>query len=254
MSPVHSRQGGFVFLWLLFLVAGLGVGMAALGTLWHNAVQREKEAELLFIGDQYRRAIEHFLKAGPSGQQPRLPQSLDELLLDPRFPNTVRHLRRLYPDPITGKQEWGLLRDAQGGIGGVFSTSNRPPFKTRNFPLAYDDFTGKTDYRQWQFIATGVASSLHTDQPDAVSETAAGQTAPPLDSTNAQSSPKAMDAAQTQTRDSDNRSHANKIVACQKTMELDFRACSLNALGSGTVFEACMEEANARHKTCLAGG
>jgi len=152
MSTHPRRQDGFTFLWLLFLVAGLGVGMAAVGTLWHTAAQREKEKQLLFVGNEYRRAIESFQKIPlPAGQQDRLPKTLDQLLLDPRFQHTVRHLRRLYPDPITGNEEWGLLKDAQGGISGVFSQSENTPFKKQNFPTANAEFADKDEYRQWLF-------------------------------------------------------------------------------------------------------
>lgn len=147
-DPRH--QGGFTFIWLLFLVAGLGVSMAAVGTLWHTAAQREKETELLFVGDQYRRAIESFWKSSPKGEK-RLPNSLDELLLDPRFPHTVRHLRRLYLDPVTGKDEWGLLRNPANGISGVYSLSDATPMKRMNFPGVYGQFEAAKNYQGWGF-------------------------------------------------------------------------------------------------------
>jgi type II secretory pathway pseudopilin PulG len=61
-TPTGSRlrgrtQRGFTLLGLLFLLAGMGVAMAALGTMWHTASQRDKERDLLFVGDQYRQAI-----------------------------------------------------------------------------------------------------------------------------------------------------------------------------------------------------
>ena len=146
------RQNGFAMLWLLFFIATLGIGMAALGVLWHSASQREKERELLFVGDQYRRALESYLKAASPGAA-KAPKSLDDLLLDPRFPHTVRHLRRLYPDPITGKSDWGLLRDTHGGIVGIHSQSEKAPFKVDGFPAAYQDFAGKSEYRQWVYSA-----------------------------------------------------------------------------------------------------
>lgn len=152
MIPRPSRQSGFTLLWLLFFVATLGVGMAALGTLWHSASQREKERELLFAGDQYRRALESYSRAARPGEA-RLPKKLDDLLLDPRFPHTVRHLRRFYPDPITGNNEWGLPRDEQGGITGIHSLSDQAPIKIAGFPVAYAEFEGKTEYRQWVYLA-----------------------------------------------------------------------------------------------------
>ncbi len=161
-ADLHGRartQHGYILIWLLFLLAGMGAGLASIGSLWHTASQREKEQQLLFIGDQYRRSIESFWQASP-GAKKRLPESLDELLVDPRFPNTVRHLRRIYADPITGKPEWGLVRDTNGGIIGVHSLSDRLPYKSQGFPDIYATFTGKTEYREWVF-----AAAMKSEQP-----------------------------------------------------------------------------------------
>ena len=145
-------QAGFGFLGLLFLLAGLGVALAAVGTVWSTAAQREKEQDLLFIGDQYRRAIESFWKIPlPPGTPRRLPRNFDELLLDPRFPNTVRHLRRVWRDPVTGTAEWGLVKEADGGFSGVYSLSDRRTLKSGNFPPAYADFQEASSYRDWVF-------------------------------------------------------------------------------------------------------
>jgi type II secretory pathway pseudopilin PulG len=150
-GPDHA-QAGFSFLGLLFLLAGLGVALAALGTVWSTAAQREKELDLLFIGDQYRRAIESFWKIPlPVGTPRRLPKDFDELLLDPRFPNTVRHLRRVWRDPLTGTSEWGLVREPDGGISGIHSLSTRQPFKSGNFPVDYEQFREAGSYRDWVF-------------------------------------------------------------------------------------------------------
>lgn len=146
-----NRQHGFTLLGLLFLVAGLGVAMAALGTLWHAAAQREKEKDLLFAGDQYRRAITGFWQASPKGQE-RLPRDFAELLRDPRFPQTVRHLRRFYPDPMTGSREWGIVRGEDGGIAGVHSLSDAVPFKQAGFPPPYERFKDMPDYQGWVFM------------------------------------------------------------------------------------------------------
>jgi len=145
-------QAGFSFLGLLFLLAGMGVALAALGTMWHTASQREKERDLLFVGDQYRRAIESFWKIPlPVGTPRRLPKNFHELLEDKRFPNTVRHLRRLYRDPMTGDAEWGVQKGPDGGIAGVFSLSDGQPFKRANLPADYASFAEAKSYRDWVF-------------------------------------------------------------------------------------------------------
>jgi len=148
----HTGQKGFSFLGLLFLLAGLGVALAALGTVWHTAAQREKERDLLFIGDQYRRAIASFWeKPLPVGTVRRLPKDFAELLRDPRFPNTVRHLRRIYRDPMTGDAEWGLVKETDGGISGVYSLSTGTPFRRANFPSDYVHFQEAQSYSEWIF-------------------------------------------------------------------------------------------------------
>lgn len=148
---MRSGEHGFTLMGLLFLLAGLGVAMAALGTVWQTAAQREKEKDLLFVGEAYRRAIGSFWQASPAGRQ-RLPENFQELLRDPRFPTTVRHLRRVYADPITGQAEWGLVRDARNGIAGVYSLSEAKPLKQAGFSRLQAGFEQAGSYRQWQFV------------------------------------------------------------------------------------------------------
>lgn len=149
--PTGSAQRGFSLIGLLFFVAGLGVAMAALGTMWHTAAQREKERELLFVGDQYARAIESFWTIPlPVGTPRRLPKNVAELLTDPRFPDTVRHLRRAWNDPMTGG-EWVLLKGTDGGLAGVASASEDTPFQQANFSAQQAHFESAQRYRDWEF-------------------------------------------------------------------------------------------------------
>lgn len=248
MPRAPHRQGGFTFLWLLFLVAGLGVGMAAIGTLWHTAAQREKEQQLLFVGNEYRRAIESFLKIPlPPGQQARLPKALDELLLDPRFPHTVRHLRRLYPDPITGNEDWGLLKDAQGGIGGVYSLSEEKPMKTAGFAAANADFANQPSYRGWVFQAAAGAVAGVANSGGGANLPLQEQTlSPPA------SNPGGGNAAQ----ESDQRAleRARRIAACSTAQLQNNLACGgLLDQGDRAGWQACMAVAANTYNACLAG-
>jgi type II secretory pathway pseudopilin PulG len=120
------KARGFTYLGLLFAMAIMASGLGLLGELWHTAVQREKEADLLSIGSAYQRAIMWYYESTNVRQYPR---QLEYLLKDNRFPGTRRYLRRLYPDPITGG-EWGLMRAADGGIMGVYSTAQARPLKS----------------------------------------------------------------------------------------------------------------------------
>jgi type II secretory pathway pseudopilin PulG len=126
----------------------MGAGLAAYGQVYSHQAQREKEAELLFRGNQYRLAIESYYRKDRT-----YPKSLAELLADNRYPTPVRHLRRLYADPMTGSAQWGLVRMPEGGgIMGVHSTSEEAPIKTGSFELANKHFAEAKSYKEWQFL------------------------------------------------------------------------------------------------------
>jgi len=129
----------------------MGIGLAAAGEIWYTAQQREKEQELLFVGAQFRRAIQQFYANTPAKAR-RYPLHLEELLQDPRHPGVRRYLRKIYRDPMTGKAEWGLLTGPAGEIFGVYSLSDDEPLKRANFRLAEKDFEGKVKYSEWVFM------------------------------------------------------------------------------------------------------
>jgi len=153
---VVRREGGFTYMALLFALAIMTGGLALAGEVWNTSAMREKEAELLFVGNEYRKAIERYYLSGPQRQYPK---SLEHLIKDPRQPGTVRYLRRLYPDPITGKEEWGLVKSADGGFAGVYSLSEAAPLKTAGFAVRDASFEGKTKYAEWQFAFAPVAAA-----------------------------------------------------------------------------------------------
>jgi type II secretory pathway pseudopilin PulG len=132
--------------------------------VWHTANAREKEAELLFIGNEYRKAIERYYLSGPQRQYPK---NLSDLIRDPRQPGIVRHLRRLYPDPITGKDEWGLVKSADGGFAGIHSLSEDAPLKTAGFAVRDASFEGKTKYSEWQFAFAPAQAAAAKPKPAA---------------------------------------------------------------------------------------
>lgn len=160
---VNRRARGFTYLAVLFIVALLGGGLALTGEVWHTAAMREKEAELLFAGHQYRKAIERYYLSGPQRQYPR---SLEDLVKDPRQPGTVRYLRRLYPDPVTGK-EWVLVKAPDGGILGVHSASDEAPFKSAGFKLRDRSFAGALKYSDWKFVYQPAAAPKPAQKPPA---------------------------------------------------------------------------------------
>ncbi len=148
---MRRRAHGIVLVALLLAIAFASV-VALLGAeSWATAVKREREAELLFAGDQYRAAIRHYFYGAPPGQPRVLPARLQDLLVDDRYPVPVQHLRRLYPDPVTGDPEWQLVTQGDR-IAGVHSASDQAPLKQTGFAPANAAFEKSESYRSWVFM------------------------------------------------------------------------------------------------------
>jgi hypothetical protein len=124
--------------------------LAVTGGLWHTAAVRDKEAQLLFVGGEYQRALARYKAATPSGM-PASPERLEQLLQDERQQVPVRHLRRLYRDPMTDSSEWGLIKEG-GRIVGVYSLGTGVPLKQANFPGWSEGFGGAESYAAWKFL------------------------------------------------------------------------------------------------------
>ena len=143
--------GGFTYIGLLIVIAVMGIGLGAIGPLSRSVQLRDKEAELLFIGDEFRRAITRYYEESPGGIK-QYPKKLADLLRDNRQPGIQRHLRKIYVDPLTGKNEWGLVEVRGYGITGVYSLYDKQPIKKANFPKTYKSFEGATTYADWKFV------------------------------------------------------------------------------------------------------
>ncbi len=170
-SAAPARHRGFTYLMVLFWVAISGVMLMALSRTWLMDARRERDTELTYRGEQIREALSAYAAVPVSTGSSRAPERLEDLLEDRRSGQVVRHLRRVWRDPITNSLAWGLVKDAQGGIVGVFSNSPKVPLLG---PV------GVLTYRDWRFeIASGVATSpipVNTArQPQAT-----GQAATPL--------------------------------------------------------------------------
>ncbi len=165
-SPARGRvSAGFTFLGLLFLIMLMGLMAAAAASTWSFTGQREKELALLYAGREYRLAIERFRAAHATQAQP-YPTSLAALLGDESRLETRRFIRRLYFDPITGNDTWGLERNAKGGITGVYSLSERVPL--RSVTVYADEtiaFGDARSYRDWVFSATPKVGGAGTGGP-----------------------------------------------------------------------------------------
>ncbi len=145
-----ARMGGFTYIAIMIAVAIIGATLASAGVVWHTVQQRDRERELLFIGDQFRQAIGDYYNSGPGIKQ--YPARLQDLVRDPRQPGVVRHLRKIYYDPITGTTNWGLIKTTGDRIIGVYSLSDATPIKQANFEWQDREFEGKSKYSEWAFV------------------------------------------------------------------------------------------------------
>ena len=110
------EASGYAMAGLLVLLGVMGVLSLILLPVWNQTAKREREAELIFRGEQYARAVElyqrRYVGANPSDF---------ETLVERRF------LRKLYADPVTDEGEFRVIYFSQiADIRGVPATGDRP--------------------------------------------------------------------------------------------------------------------------------
>jgi len=111
----HAEEfddGGYILAVLLVSLAVGAVWMSALLPAWRQQAIREKEAELVFRGEQYARAIALYNRANPG----TLPPSIELLV-------SQHYLRKAYKDPITGEDFLYLGSGIPGQLGSTTTSS-----------------------------------------------------------------------------------------------------------------------------------
>ena len=123
--PCHDRQGGvqsgesgFALLLVFMMSAVIAITLYMEVPRVSFESQRAKEQLLIERGEQYKRAIQLFVK-----KMSRYPGTIEEL----EKTNNLRFLRKRFVDPMTGKSEWRLIHV---GPGGVFTDSKVQKPKT----------------------------------------------------------------------------------------------------------------------------
>ena len=187
----QGSQRGYAMAALLVSIAVMAVLMSAAMPVWRHAAQREKEAELVFRGEQYARAIALYQRKLPG----TFPPSVD-VLVQQRF------LRKKYKDPMTpdgefqiipvggGVQQGGNPQQPGGRSGGPAGPGGRSgassigaqagtPGGTQSSPFGGGQFgtaagvmgvvskskeasirlyKGRGHYNEWQFLFASVAN------------------------------------------------------------------------------------------------
>jgi type II secretory pathway pseudopilin PulG len=165
----RQHADGYAMAALLIAMTIMAIMMTVALPTWRHLAQREKEAELVFRGEQYARALTLFQnKNGPG----TTPPSIDILVQQ-------RYLRKKFKDPITNDDFVPLLQAAtnpgtaagpQRGAGAGTSvaapataqgagrgTTGNPVGGIIGFTSKSKDpsiliYKGRTHYNEWQFV------------------------------------------------------------------------------------------------------
>ena len=164
-----SSEAGYTLVVFVMIVAVMAILMAVAVEVVSFQAQREREAELIFRGQQYVEAIRLYKQK--YGRNPMRMKELWEA--DPRV------LRQKWKDPVTDSEEWGLIFLGQEGreltAPGGRDRGRRPtPTRTPVFEreregggekvgpiigvhsLSTDQsikiYEGRTTYAEWKFV------------------------------------------------------------------------------------------------------
>jgi type II secretory pathway pseudopilin PulG len=117
---MNRRKNGYTLLILLFAVSIVSIGLIVAVPVWQTQIQREKEEELIFRGNQYVEAVRLYQLKKPGA----FPSTLEELVEE-------KCLRRIYKDPMTSHGEWNIILPYQRGA----ITQPRQTRQTRQNPF-----------------------------------------------------------------------------------------------------------------------
>jgi type II secretory pathway pseudopilin PulG len=162
----HSSEAGYTLAMFVMVIAIMAIMMAAAVEIVSFQAQREKEAELIFRGQQYVEGIRLYRQK--YGRYPMRMQELWEA--DPKV------LRKKWTDPITGSENWGVIFEGQEGreIRGPQTGPQPTPTKTPVFERQREEggekvgpivgvhslstetsikvYEGRTQYNMWKFV------------------------------------------------------------------------------------------------------
>ena len=176
----QGGQRGYAMAALLVSIGVMTLLMSILMPVWRHEAQREKEAELVFRGEQYARAINLYTRKMGGGNYP---PTLD-ILVQQRF------LRKKYKDPMTEDGEFQVITSAgtagqsgqqQGGRrGGAPTTGLGQPagpampgsslgpgaqapggilgVRSKSTEASIRVYRGGTHYNEWQFLFANVSN------------------------------------------------------------------------------------------------
>lgn len=126
----HPHQAGAAYLLLLLTLTLISLSSLIIIEVAQLRQQRSDEDQLIFIGEEFCRALRSYKLATPPGGK-AAPDELGELLADNRSGRTRRHLRQIYLDPFTREPTWKVFRNPEHqGIDAIASFSSRMALRT----------------------------------------------------------------------------------------------------------------------------
>jgi type II secretory pathway pseudopilin PulG len=118
----HRRDAGFSLAALIFFATAVSILLGAAVPAYQMQARREREEELIFRGQEYTRAIQKYQRKFGI-----YPPSIDALVQT----NGLRFVRKLYTDPITGKEFRLISINPDGSVSGSTLFTQR----VNNVPL-----------------------------------------------------------------------------------------------------------------------
>lgn len=167
----YIGQRGFT---MLAVLAAMFLSALAANAVVQSVSQqdmREREAQLMQVGVLYRQAIKDYYEMSP-GAEKQWPKTLEDLTYDVRFVDVRRHLREVYPDPITRSEDWGLITidiGGRSGISGIFSKSTNEPLNTAAASFSDFEMPSITQYsdRRFEYVPPVIAPKAAAVTPKA---------------------------------------------------------------------------------------
>ena len=142
---------------LLVSLSLMGLLMSMVLPVWSQQARREREAELIFRGEQYARAIVLYQRSRPGA----FPSDLDTLV-------EQGYLRRKYGDPMTGGGDFRVLRQSEQpapGAGDAGDSGSDPETDPEERPRGSSNRSGRRGRDEGSGLEGGIigVASRSTD-------------------------------------------------------------------------------------------
>lgn len=147
-SNMKIEEHGYSYLWFLIILVIFSVFISNNLLIYSTIKNRDNEDELFRIATIYCNALSSYYSNSPTGVM-IYPNSMVDLLKDPRQKKDVRYLRALFLDPITGK-EFKYIRNSQQKIVGFYSSSGKEILR-KKLPMEFYYLNGSIKYSDLKF-------------------------------------------------------------------------------------------------------